>query len=188
MTPDRIIARNRANAQKSTGPKTLAGKAIVAGNARQHGATAGPDPENIATWLRIILDRPDITPGDLLPHNDRGMRALTLAQAEAALNRCEEALYSFVATADQPDQVPGSLKGLLGQIAKDLHNRRASVQEIAAAIRAAKPLVRQTRDMQSIGGKRHQLLKRYLCEARARRNRAFRQWCAVAALDDRAAT
>ena len=67
MSSDPITARNRANAQKSTGPKTAEGKAIVAGNARQHGATARPDPGSVAAWLAIILDRPEITPGDLLP-------------------------------------------------------------------------------------------------------------------------
>ena len=44
MTREDIAARNRANAQTSTGPKTARGKAAVAGNARRHGATARPDP------------------------------------------------------------------------------------------------------------------------------------------------
>ena len=47
--------------------------------------------------------------------------------------------------------------------------------------------IRDEKDTASIGGKRHLLLKRYLREARARRNRAFHEWCAVAAMDNRAA-
>lgn len=187
MTPDKITTRNRANAQKSTGPKTAAGKAIVAGNARRHGATGRPAPESVATWLRIILDQPDITSGDLLRQDDRGMRALALAAAEAALFGCAEALHSFEETAYPPHHVPAPLKELLGQISKELQSRRASAQEIGATIRAAQLIVRDEKDTASIGGKRHILLKRYLREARARRNRAFHEWCAVAALDDRAA-
>lgn len=37
MTPDQRAAVNRANARASTGPRTAAGKAKVAGNARRHG-------------------------------------------------------------------------------------------------------------------------------------------------------
>lgn len=37
MTTPKQTAANKANAQKSTGPKTEAGKAVVAGNAISHG-------------------------------------------------------------------------------------------------------------------------------------------------------
>ena len=53
-----IAARNRLNAQKSTGPKTASEKALVAGNARRHGATARPYPDTVVTWIRVILDDP----------------------------------------------------------------------------------------------------------------------------------
>lgn len=187
MTPDNITARNRANARKSTGPKTRAGKAVVAGNARRHGATGRPAPESVATWLRIILDQPDITPGNLLPPNERGMRALALAETEATLYGCAEALRSFEETASPPGQVPKDLQKMLGHILKDLQGRRASEKEILTTIHAVQPLVRDEKDTASIGGKRYILLKRYLREARARRNRAFHEWCTVAAMDDRAA-
>ena len=83
MTREEIAARNRANAQKSTGPKTSAGKAAVAQNARRHGATAKPDPASVAAWLRVILDDPDLTPAAFLAEDDRLQRALALAEAEA---------------------------------------------------------------------------------------------------------
>ncbi|QIQ87525.1 hypothetical protein [Erythrobacter sp.] len=92
MSADHLTRRNRANAKKSTGPRTARGKARVAGNARKHGATAQPDPQRVASWLAIILDRPEISGQDFTPADDRGYRALALAQAEARLNAAEQAL------------------------------------------------------------------------------------------------
>lgn len=97
MTRDEIAARNRANAAKSTGPKTEQGKAVVAGNARRHGATARPDPAAVATWLRIILDDPDITAEAFVPTDARGYRALMLAQAEVQLVTATNALRAYEA-------------------------------------------------------------------------------------------
>ena len=80
MTTD-IARRNRANATKSTGPRTQAGKAAVSGNARRHGATARPDPARVGLWLRIILAQPDLTLTDFIPCDERRFRALALAEA-----------------------------------------------------------------------------------------------------------
>ena len=79
MTQAHIADRNRANAAKSTGPKTRAGKAASSKNARRHGATGAPDPRRVASWLSVILDRPQVTPRDLLPADAAGDLALTLA-------------------------------------------------------------------------------------------------------------
>lgn len=46
-TPAQIRA-NRANAQRSTGPKTAAGRQKSAQNARKHGLTSQADPEKLA--------------------------------------------------------------------------------------------------------------------------------------------
>lgn len=97
MTREKIAARNPANATKSTGPKTAQGKAVVAGNARRHGATARPAPAAVATWLRIILDDPDITAKARVPTDARGYRALMLAQAEVQLVIATNALRDFEA-------------------------------------------------------------------------------------------
>jgi len=61
MTTEARISANRRNAQKSTGPKTTVGKAIVAQNAIKHGLLArqnvilGEDPEQFELHRRQVL-------------------------------------------------------------------------------------------------------------------------------------
>ena len=62
MTSDKKITSNRTNAQKSTGPKSAAGKAIVAQNARTHGLLSrsliieGESQEEFSELLRLLSD------------------------------------------------------------------------------------------------------------------------------------
>jgi len=62
MTSDKKITSNRRNAQKSTGPKSAAGKAIVAQNARTHGLLSrsliieGESQEEFSELLRLLSD------------------------------------------------------------------------------------------------------------------------------------
>ena len=79
MSSDGITRRNKVNAQRSTGPKSERGKAVVAQNARRHGVTSKPDPTTVAAWLRIILDKRDLVPGDLMRDDRRTTWALALA-------------------------------------------------------------------------------------------------------------
>lgn len=178
MSSQAIIARNRANARKSTGPRTAQGKAVVASNARRHGATARPAPESVAAWFAIIHDAPEISTGDLLPGDDRGIRALALAQAEARLVASERALRVFEAGEEEISD-----DWLELEIDVMAITARLESGEMAAWLRpTARRLVREKRreqfSMTQPGGKRHKLLKRYLSEARSGRKRAFRDWLA----------
>ncbi len=62
MSTQKQIAANRKNAQNSTGPKTIEGKAIVAQNATKHGLTAqnavikGEDPADFDLHRDEMLD------------------------------------------------------------------------------------------------------------------------------------
>ena len=95
MTSATIAERNRANAKKSTGPRSAQGKAVVSRNARRHGVTSKPDPTSVAAWLRIILDTPDLAPGDLLKDDRRTSSALALAEAEVRSCAARAALDAF---------------------------------------------------------------------------------------------
>lgn len=56
MTSERRIAANRANAQKSTGPKTPEGKANAAQNARRHGFRAKSLMPSHANEVRRLVE------------------------------------------------------------------------------------------------------------------------------------
>lgn len=180
MSAPHITARNRANASKSTGPRSAEGKAVVAANARRHGVTARPDPESVATWLAIILDEPDITPADLLPQEDLSYCALALAEAETRLVIAYKALTDFEARGasltgrDCPD-----LAKILGDIqtwGPQSGLKQRNMCNIARLIyRSELRRVDQIR----LGGKRHELLKRYLAEAKSKRRKAFAAWLEI---------
>lgn len=174
MTGEEIAARNRMNAQKSTGPRTARGKAIVAGNARRHGATARPDPEVVATWLRIILDDPQIEPNALIPSDELSFRALMLAQAEARLVTAGTSLREFEARMPlilrlgkrltYEDIIEGWASGEL-----ERPDRTLTQSEVGRKIQAKKKKYQAAE-------RRQRLLKRYLGEARAQRRKAFSAW------------
>ena len=178
MTSDTITARNRANAAKSTGPRTDAGKAAVAQNARRHGATAQPDPERVATWAQIILDTPDLGPGDLFAADTHTRSALALAGAEARFAEATRALEEFEAGVAPPSDEERSIQeqiieihAMLTEMPMSARDRRTGRSLIRRLLKAQ---IRETVP----GGHRHRLLKRYWREARAQRKRALQDWLA----------
>lgn len=176
MTQEAITARNRANAAKSTGPRSAAGKIAVAQNARQHGATAQPDPERVATWTRIILDTPEFGPNKFLADDARTRSALALAASEARLAEATRALAEFEAGTAPPlneeesieDQIT-EFRAMLAEMPMTAGHRRTGLSLIR---RLQKEKIMETAQ----GGQRHRLLKRYFREARAQRRKAFQDW------------
>jgi hypothetical protein len=173
-----ITIRNRANAAKSTGPRSAAGKFAVAQNARRHGATAQPDPERVATWARIILDTPDFGPNEILADDVRTRSALALAASEARLAEAARALEDFETGTAPPSDEENSIeeqiieiRAMLDEMPMSARDRRTGLSLIR---RLQKAQIRETLP----GGQRHRLLKRYFREARAQRRRAFQDWLA----------
>lgn len=172
MSPQRITARNRANARKSTGPRTSEGKAIVAANARRHGATARADPDSIAAWLALILNKPGIEPQDMMPEDDFSYRALALAEAEARLAVAERALIDFeVAIEERNEALAGSTQEALS-IAGQMLSGKLDPTQVQLALRFLTHKAEHDKEQR----KQDRLLKRYLAEARSKRRKAFAAW------------
>lgn len=182
MSEDPRSARNRANAAKSTGPRTEAGKARAAQNARRHGATARPDRERTRLWLGIILDDPDPDLARLDLDRERDRLALALAEAEASVAATERALAEYEAgrapLSDDARRLIRDIEALApaaeGRV-RDVKNWR-DLQSAARML--TKHYARQLEKELHGGGIRHHLLYRYASEARGRRRRAFAAWAA----------
>lgn len=97
MTTERQRRANRANAQKSTGPRTAAGKARASRNAVTHGLTTTPDARSVDIWNRIIHENPAVPlenpaiPLDAFAASARDKAAFRLAMAEARRARAAAA-------------------------------------------------------------------------------------------------
>ena len=177
MTSQGMAARNRANAQKSTGPRTAVGKATVAQNARRHGVMAKPNPASVAAWLRVILDNPDLTPADLLAEDDRTLRALALAEAEVRVLRAQAALTEIEEGTATASDVTLELQEF-AELVFGAPGEQLTKKDLKDAVRTFTLVERSVRDETQPGGKGHRLRKRYLREAQAQRRRAFQAWLA----------
>ena len=178
MTPEAIATRNRANAAGSTGPRTAEGKATVARNARRHGATAAPDPDRVLTWLRIIRNDPDLDASKVYLRDEGTSVALALAAAEVRYAAAARALQDFEGGraplspwAQDLQQDADMIRAFL---AEDPYRGRDRRRAMAIVSRYGKMIATDSQP----GGNRHRLLRRYLSEARSRRNKAFAAWIA----------
>jgi hypothetical protein len=174
-----ITERNRANASQSTGPKTAQGKAVVSRNTVQHGATAKPDPDTVAIWLRNILNVPDAMLIGAFGESEVFLAAYHLAETEVQLIAAEHALSDFEIGEAAPSEECVSLDDQMLDVFDMLEfrqmtrgQRRIGLTLIARMKRA------QIKEIQD-GGPHHKLLKRHFGEARSQRRKAFSAWIAV---------
>jgi hypothetical protein len=82
MTSQKQIDANRANAKRSTGPKTAVGKLKSSRNAFRHGLS-GPLPLNLARWSEIDAIARALTPQGA----EHGSAAIEFAKAQVELFR-----------------------------------------------------------------------------------------------------
>ncbi|WP_141134960.1 hypothetical protein [Tropicimonas sediminicola] len=185
MSKNGIALRNKANAQKSTGPRTAQGRAIVSGNARKHGATARADPTSVAAWARIILNNPDLDPGDILKGDKRVAAAMALAEAEVRLCSAQAALDEFELGSRQVPDALYDLQESAENIMSELRLAKVTERELRERFNLIRRIHKNAIAETGSGGRRHRLLQRYVREARGHRKRAFQTWLAnLAQADD----
>lgn len=183
MTAADLAQRNRENAQRSTGPCTPQGKALVARNARKHGATARPDSTAVARLFGIILDMPGLALDDVDLGNESMRLAFFLAEAEVRLAHAERVLDEILSRRLQDvledeagagiggDDAPAPSAPPLGKTASTGAHTGGE-----AVLGFARPHVREDRA---------RLARRYVAEARASRKKAFAAWIAYLQREDR---
>ena len=87
MATRRQLEANRANARRSTGPRTTAGKQATSRNALRHGLNRPPDWDDVVTWYRLVAGDREAEPDLFAVSGSREAMALQLAEAQAELCR-----------------------------------------------------------------------------------------------------
>jgi hypothetical protein len=135
VTTERQIAANRANAKRSTGPKTAAGKRRSSGNAFRHGLS-GPLPDDVLTMAgmdaiaRAIIGVVGAASADEQPE------AMAFARSQMELRRIRAVRTDLLQALAPGDLDPQELRRLA---ALDRYERLAQTKSRRAKRLLAKP-------------------------------------------------
>lgn len=183
MRTDWQRAANRRNAQKSTGPKTAAGRARSRGNARIHGLTSPIEPSAVRAWYRVIVGDDQASPRPD-PLNPVLRAAYRLAEAEARRARAVRVEEEHFAEMAEKSLKRGRRSPASRAAARDVEDPE-ELLALAAAI--DDPMARRTAvELAKTLPKRRQAMRRQLSRimtyrrhAEATRRKAFRAWLAA---------
>ena len=163
--------------RRATGPKTAAGKAVSARNARRHGLNAPPDADMVTAWFNLILDNGE--DGYEKPNADDPRReaALRLAIAEARYHRALHKVDTHDKEPNSAQQVANKLYADVRFVLDGLPERVADGPADPFDLEYAEFGLRQVAKLLVEVGRERRLYRRYLGEARAQRKKALRAWC-----------
>jgi len=122
MASEKQIAANRANAKRSTGPKTAAGKLRSSRNAFRHGLS-GPLPSDPATSAKVDRIAGEIAGDQASEHQKAAAQDVACAQME--LLRIRSIRSERLAKLDLNDSTGGNMPGLKRLVALDRYERYA---------------------------------------------------------------
>ena len=162
----------------ATGPVTDAGKAVSSQNARKHGLNAPPDVALGSQWFNVILN---ISVDELEePSASDPMReaALRLAIAEARYHRALHKVDTHEREPGSAQQLAMKLRQEIRDVLDDMPKKIADGPPDPHALAYANFAIKQLEELFAQIGHERRLYKRYLGEARARRKKALRDWCA----------
>ena len=161
--------------RNATGPKTAAGKAVSARNARRHGLNAAPDADMVTAWFNLILDFGEDAYEEPNESDTRREAALRLAIAEARYHRAQHKLETYH---KEPQSAQCAVNVLYHHIL-DLIDcgsyqnalKNDPLQNVEYSMQILKLMIQ-------VAGRERRLRMRYLGEARAQRKKALSAWCA----------
>lgn len=164
--------------RRATGPKTAAGKAVSARNARKHGLN-GPSDENLVTaWFNLILangvgvyEKPNAD-------DPRREAALRLAIAEARYHRALHKVETHDTEPNSAQQVANKLFAEVRLVQEFMPRKFSEGPVDPFDLEFTEFVLRQVEKLLVEVGRERRLHKRYLGEARAQRAKALRAWCA----------
>jgi hypothetical protein len=102
---------NRANASRSTGPRSAAGKARASANATRHGLTTAPAHSKVALWFHTITGL-ELSDALWMQENEVVQAGLALAEAEARLERAVDAEERFLRNLEEGGELALYLKSV----------------------------------------------------------------------------
>ena len=164
--------------RRATGPKSAAGKAVSARNARKHGLNAPPDEHLVTNWFNLILHNRGDAYEEPNASDPRREAALRLAIAEARYHR---ALHKVDTHDTEPNSAQQVANKLLAEVQLVLNGMPRKIAEGPADpfdLEFTEFGVRQLEKLMVEVGRERRLYGRYLGEARAQRKKALRAWCA----------
>jgi hypothetical protein len=133
MTSARKLAANRANARASTGPRTLAGKARAAKNARWHGLSIRimSDPTALAEVQALAKDIARAG-----ARKDCYELALQIAMAEVDLARVRRARNEFLSKCSVGLFADDNMRSALHTVSGDQETDTATLASLATRLTA----------------------------------------------------
>jgi hypothetical protein len=128
MASEKQIAANRANAQKSTGPKTAAGKLKSSRNAYRHGLSCSLRLDPVTSAKADVIARALV--GEA-PNEEKLTVAVEFAQAQLELQRIRSTRADLMAKVDlnQPDMHELQRLVALDRYERYAHTKRRRASE-----------------------------------------------------------
>ena len=164
--------------RNATGPKTAAGKAVSARNARKHGLNAPPEEHLVTVWFNLILDNGEDALEEPNASAPRRAAALRLAIAEARYHRALQKVDTHDREPNSAQQVANKLHADVRLVLDGMPRKISEGPADPFDLEYAEFGLRQLERLMVEVGRERRLYRRYLGEARAQRRKALRAWCA----------
>ena len=129
------------------------------------------------TWIRILLNAPDLEASDFLPDRKDMTLTVALAEAETRYFSAQRAMRDFEKSLKiLPPRDQRKKRKLIRILTQLFTEDDADAEEEKSDKALAAFVVSALEDQSSPRGRQYRLLRRYLTEARACRKKAFNQW------------